>query len=124
MKNMFFLFIVFGFSLFVTHAQTQDNKTGQTVMKRYVVERSFPDGLDIPMNKKGCKIVLGVISNNTSEHVIWIHSYVSEDRKKTFCIYEAPSKEAIRKAAVKNGITVDKITEVSVLNPYFYTNKQ
>ncbi|MEJ2615245.1 MAG: DUF4242 domain-containing protein, partial [Ignavibacteriaceae bacterium] len=105
-------------------AQTQDNKTENTVMKRYVVERSFPEGLDIPVNEKGCEIVLGVISNNTEEHVTWIHSYVSADKKKTFCIYEAPSKEAIRKAAVKNGIAVDKITEVSVLNPYFYTNNQ
>ncbi len=50
----------------------------------------------------------------------WIYSFVSADKKKTFCIYDAPSPEAIKKAADKNGIPVDKITEVSVLDPYFY----
>lgn len=89
-------------------------------MKRYVVERTFPEGINIPMNEKGCQIVLGVISNNTEEQVTWIHSYVSADKKKTFCIYDAPSSEAIRKVAEKNGIPVDNITEVKVFDPYFY----
>ena len=45
---------------------------------------------------------------------------MSEDKKKTFCIYDGPSPEAIRKTATKNSLPVETITEVSVLNPYFY----
>ena len=49
-----------------------------------------------------------------------MHSYVSPDKKQTFCIYDAASPEAIRSAAKRNGLPVDKITEVRVLDPYFY----
>jgi hypothetical protein len=48
-------------------------------------------------------------------------SLVRERRPtKTFCIYDAPTPEAIRKAATQTGLPVDAITEVSVLDPYFY----
>jgi hypothetical protein len=52
--------------------------------------------------------------------VTWVHSYVSPDRKKTFCIYDSPTPEAIRTVAGRNGLPVDHITEVSTLDPYFY----
>jgi hypothetical protein len=45
---------------------------------------------------------------------------VSEDKAKTFCIYDGPDPEAIRKVAGKNGLPVERITQVSVLDPYFY----
>ena len=89
-------------------------------MPRYVVERTFPDGLHIPITDAGVKAVNTVVDVNTGEHVTWVHSYVSEDKKKTFCIYDAPSPEAVRKTAEKNGLPVDRITAVSVLDPYFY----
>jgi len=89
-------------------------------MPRYLIERSFPDGLIIPITKEGEEICLNVVSNNTDDNVTWVHSYVSEDKSKTFCIYDAPTPEAIRKVANKNKLPVDKITEVRVLDPYFY----
>jgi len=89
-------------------------------MPRYVVERIFPDGLHIPVDDGGASICLTVVGRNTDENVTWVHSYVSEDKKKTFCIYDGPSPEAIRKTATKNSLPVETITEVSVLNPYFY----
>ena len=49
-----------------------------------------------------------------------IHSYVTPDRKKTYCIYDGPNPEAIRQAAERNGLPVDSIVPVSVLDPYFY----
>jgi hypothetical protein len=49
-----------------------------------------------------------------------VHSYVSGDKKKTFCIYDATTEEAIRRAAKRNNLPIDCITEVSVLDPYFY----
>jgi hypothetical protein len=45
---------------------------------------------------------------------------VSEDKKKTFCVYDAPTPEAIRKTAARNDLPVDRITQVRVLDPYFY----
>ena len=50
----------------------------------------------------------------------WVHSYVTDDKHKTFCVYDAPSPEAIRKTANRNSLPVDKITQVTVLDPYFY----
>jgi hypothetical protein len=45
---------------------------------------------------------------------------VTGDRKQAFCIYDAPSPEVIRKVAERNNLPVDRITQVSVLGPYFY----
>ena len=53
--------------------------------------------------------------------VSWLHSYVSPDKERTFCIYDEPDPEAIRKAASRNDLPVDRITEVRVLDPYFYS---
>ncbi len=89
-------------------------------MPRYLVERTFPDGLAIPMDKTGADVCGGVIARNAEGGVTWVHSFVSSDKKQTFCIYDASSPEAIRSAAQKNSLPVDKITEVSVLDPYFY----
>jgi hypothetical protein len=94
--------------------------TKETSMPRYLIERNFPDGLSIPMNAEGRKAVAGVVANNAEQGVTWVHSYVSPDRKATFCIYDAPAPEAIRKVAERNGLPVSRITEVSVLDPYFY----
>jgi len=89
-------------------------------MPRYLIERTFPDGMLIPVTEDGAKYCLNIIYNNTDENVTWIHSYVSDDKKKTFCIYDAPTPEAVRKVANKNKLPIDKITEVKVLDPYFY----
>jgi len=89
-------------------------------MPRYMVERTFRGGLDIPMTDQGAKVCTAVVGTNAEEGVTWVHSYVSEDKMKTFCIYDAPSPEAIRRTAEKNKLPVDRITQVSVLDPYFY----
>jgi Protein of unknown function (DUF4242) len=89
-------------------------------MPRYLVERTFPDTLAIPLNEAGAQMCQNVVITNAEDLVTWVHSYVTPDKKKTFCIYDAPSPEAIRKVAQKNHLPVDKITEVSVLDPYFY----
>jgi len=89
-------------------------------MPRYLVERLFPDGLAIPMTTEGAQTCLEVVGNNAQDNVTWVHSYVTPDKKKTFCIYDAPSPDAIRTAAKRNNLPVDSITQVNVLNPYFY----
>ncbi len=89
-------------------------------MPRYMVERSFPDGLNIPMNGDGASACCGVVERNAGEGVTWVQSYVSADKTKTFCVYDAPSPDAIRTVAEKNGLPVGDIHEVRVLDPYFY----
>ena len=89
-------------------------------MPRYMVERTFKGGLEIPVNAEGAKVCMTVVGNNAGDGVTWVHSYVSEDKTKTFCIYDAPSPEAIRRVAEKNKLPVDRITQVNVLDPYFY----
>ena len=89
-------------------------------MPRYLVERTFPDGLAIPMTDVGARICRSVVDKNAAGGVTWLHSYVNPSRTKTFCIYDAPTPEAIRKVATDNSLPVDTITEVSVLDPYFY----
>jgi hypothetical protein len=89
-------------------------------MPRYMVERTFPDGLHIPSDSGGAEALKGVVERNAGEGVTWVHSYVTPDKTRTFCVYDAPSPEAIRKTAELNGVPVDAIHEVQVLDPYFY----
>jgi hypothetical protein len=84
-------------------------------MQRYLVERVFPDGWDVGIGiEEGCRQIV----ERNGEEVTWLHSYVSEDGRKSFCVYEAPSPEAIRKGAARNNLPVDSITSVRVLDPY------
>lgn len=71
---------------------------------------------------EGKRKLESIIACNSDRNVTWVHSYVSADRKTSFCIYDAPNPEAIRLTARANGLTVDRIVEVSVLDPYpFHT---
>ncbi|MDZ7624114.1 MAG: DUF4242 domain-containing protein [Ignavibacteriaceae bacterium] len=79
-------------------------------MPRYVVERIFKDGLLIPVSREGQRVCLGVVDNNSEDNVTWVHSYVSDDKTKSFCIYDAPTPEAVRKAAGRNNLPIEKIT--------------
>jgi Protein of unknown function (DUF4242) len=89
-------------------------------VRRYIVERTFPDGLAVPITDDGVKACQGVVQQNRELGVTWVHSYVSDDKRTTFCIYDAPDEEAIRRAAMRNTLPIDRITPVSVLDPYFY----
>jgi len=86
-----------------------------------MVERTFPgEGLQIPVTEDGAASCLGVVERNADVGVTWVHSYVSDDKTRTFCVYDGPDPEAIRTAAERNGLPVELITRVSVLDPYFY----
>ena len=89
-------------------------------MARFMIERTFVDGLHIPMTADGAETCLGVVERNAEVGVTWVHSYVNEEKTKTFCIYDGPDAEAIRRAADKTGLPIDSITRVNVLDPYFY----
>jgi hypothetical protein len=89
-----------------------------------MVERSFPKGLEIPTSDVGAGVCLSVVGQNAQERVTWVQSFVSADKQKTFCIYDGPTPESIRRAADLNSLPVDSITEIRVLDPYFYVGAE
>jgi hypothetical protein len=89
-------------------------------MPRYLIERTFPAGLAVPMTSEGATGLARIVATNAKQGVTWLHSYVSPDKTRTYCVYDAPSPEAIREVARNNELPVGSITEVSVLDPYFY----
>ena len=58
-----------------------------------------------------------MVAYNVDDLVTRVHSYVTMDKSKMFCIYDAPTPEAIRRAARRNNLPVDKVMEVRVLDP-------
>ncbi len=89
-------------------------------MPRYLIERKFPQGLSNPLNADGHKAIDKVIANNSEQGVTCVQSFVTPDCNQTFCIYDAPSPEAIRKVADRNSLPCSVTTEVNVLDPYLY----
>jgi len=63
------------------------------------------------------------VANNAAEQVTWVQSFVTEDHRRTYCIYDGPSPEAIRRAAGRSDLPIDAVSEVSVLDPYFYVGR-
>ena len=81
-------------------------------MPLYVIERTFAEQLDLTADD-----VKLIESANADEGVSWFFSFLSADRKRTYCLYEAPSPDAIVAAARRAHVPVDSIVEVSKLVP-------
>ena len=77
-------------------------------MPLYLIERSFAEQLD--MTSDDVKLLEEI---NTDEGVSWMFSFLSADRNRKYCLYEAPSPNAILTAAKRAGIPADVVTEVS-----------
>ena len=92
-------------------------------MPRYLVERTFEDGRELPLTASDEAEFRAIEERNTRDQVTWLHSYVSSDRRKMFCVYDAPTPEALRHASAASRLPVDSITEVHVLDPYFYGSR-
>jgi hypothetical protein len=89
-------------------------------MPRYLVHRTFPEGLVVPIDHNGAESARAIIAGNAQHGVTWITSYVSPDKHTTFCIYDGPNAASIQEAAETTELPFDSLTEVSVLDPYFY----
>ena len=81
-------------------------------MPLFVIERHFAEQLDLTREKAAEVRLI-----NDDVGVQWLFSFLSADKKKTYCLYEAPSVEAIREAARRAKIPADVIVEVSELRP-------
>ena len=76
-------------------------------MPRYLIERTFAE--EVGLTKDAAE---GIKRINDEEGVAWIISFLSADKRKTYCLYEAPNPEAIRAAARRNNIPADVIIEI------------
>lgn len=81
-------------------------------MPLFLIERQFADALQLDAGG-----VASIKAANADAGVNWLFSFLSADRKKTYCLYEAPSADAIRQAARLNHIPADLVIEVSQLQP-------
>jgi uncharacterized protein DUF4242 len=88
-------------------------------MPRYIVQRTFPEACT-SRSMGRADLCPGVVERNAEEGVTWISSFVSEDKTRTFCVCDAPTPEAIRKAAIGSELPAGQITQVRVPSPYFY----
>jgi hypothetical protein len=77
-------------------------------MAVFVIERRFAEAIDLSAVDAG---EINLI--NDEEGVRWLYSFLSVDQRKTYCLYEAPSVEAVRRAAVRAGLPADVVIEVS-----------
>ena len=79
-------------------------------MPVYMIERNFAEELNVgPDDAAGIKRI------NDEIGVEWLISYLSADKKKTYCLYEAPGVDAIHEAASRVGVPADVVTEVGEL---------
>lgn len=76
-------------------------------MPLYMIERTFAEQLELTGDD--VKLIEEI---NADEGVRWLFSFLSADRRRTYCLYEAPSPEAIMAAAQRGCIPVDEIVEV------------
>jgi uncharacterized protein DUF4242 len=77
-------------------------------MPLYVIERAFAEQLDLTSDD-----VRLIDEINADEGVRWLFSFLSADRMRTYCLYEAPSPDAIVTAARRADVPVDSIVEVT-----------
>jgi hypothetical protein len=83
-------------------------------MALYMIERSFADQLDLT----DADVEL-IEEANSDEGVRWLFSFLSADRRRTYCLYEAPSPDAILAAARRANVPADVVVEVSAATPQF-----
>src|SRR5438094_9634417 len=81
-------------------------------MPLYVIERTFAEELDLTDDD-----VRLIDEINADEGVRWLFSFLSADRRRTYCLYEAPTPEAIVAAARRANVPVDAVVEVGPGTP-------
>jgi hypothetical protein len=84
-------------------------------MPMYVIERAFAEQLDL--SSEDVKLIEEV---NADEGVRWLFSFLSADRRRSYCLYEAPSPDMIVAAAKRAGIPADAVVEVNRISADMY----
>jgi len=84
-------------------------------MPRFLIERNFAEAIEV--TKEDADQVRQI---NDEEGVKWLFSFLSPDKRKTYCLYEAPNADAIRIAARRANIPADVVIEVSEIRPEMF----
>ena len=84
-------------------------------MPRFLIERNFAEEVEATKD-----IADNIIRINDEEGVRWLFSFLSPDKRKTYCLYEAPNSEAIRIAARRANLPADVVIEVSEIRPEMF----
>ena len=84
-------------------------------MPRFIIERQFAERLEVT---KG--VAANVQRVNDEVGVRWVISFLSADKRKTYCLYEAEDAEAIREAARRADLPADSIIEVDQISPAMF----
>jgi hypothetical protein len=84
-------------------------------MPMYVIERAFAEQLDL--TSEDVKLIEDV---NADEGVRWLFSFLSADKRRSYCLYEAPSPDMIVAAAKRVGIPADAVVEVNRISADMY----
>jgi hypothetical protein len=84
-------------------------------MPRFLIERNFAE--EVEVTKEGADQIRRI---NDDEGIKWLFSFLSPDKRKTYCLYEAPNAEAIRIAARRLNVPADVVIEVSELRPEMF----
>jgi hypothetical protein len=79
-------------------------------MPLFLIERNFAE--EVNLDEAG---VLEVQRINDDVGVQWLFSFLSADKRKTYCLYEAPNEEAIRIAARRANVPADVIVPVGTI---------
>ena len=77
-------------------------------MPIFMIERRFAEQID-----PNTEDVREINEINADEDVRWLMSFISADKRKTYCLYEAEPAEAILRAAARAGLPADVVTEVT-----------
>ncbi len=77
-------------------------------MPLFIIEREFANQLDLTDES-----VHAIEEINDDVGVRWIYSFLSADKKKTYCLYEAPTADLIRDAARRANVPADAVIEVT-----------
>jgi hypothetical protein len=81
-------------------------------MPLYLIERNFAEKLELQADG-----VAAITKINGEVGVNWLFSFLSADKRKSYCLYEAKDPEAIRDAARRANVPADVIIEVSQVRP-------
>jgi len=84
-------------------------------MPKFLIERNFAEQLEVNNDAAA-----NVVRINDEEGVKWLFSFLSADKKKTYCLYEAPNADAIRIAARRANLPADVVIEVNDLRPEMF----
>jgi hypothetical protein len=86
-------------------------------MALFMIERNLAEEMQLSP-----ELLAGIAEYNGNANLRWLFSFLSADRKKTYCLYEAPDADSLRRQAADLGFPADVIVEVGEVNPAMFAN--